>query len=385
MRTSKLPAPVLDVALAVALGLVVQAQVWWGVNLGGHTGIAGPKLLIAGLFLLIGFPLVFRRDAPLAVAVAMFVAVVAQAVISQSAAEGVGLALTLLVTMYSLGAYATRRAGVVGLALMAVTLTVSIILDPLVRTPAERWSAAFFTLFPLLAWAIGVGVRGWRHGRQLERDAARIAETQAEALADERSRIARELHDVIAHHLSVVVLQSVAAQGVLADDPERARTPLAEIERNGRASLTEMRRMLEVIRADDAAPVEPQPAATDVAALAEGARHAGLPVTLQVEGDPPTDSPSLSLTVYRIVQEALTNALKHSGGAATRVNVVYASDRAEIEVVDDGHTHPVGSVGGHGLLGMAERVAIFNGRIETGRGPTGGFRVFAVLPYPESG
>jgi signal transduction histidine kinase len=227
------------------------------------------------------------------------------------------------------------------------------------------------------AWLTGKWMQ-----RRRERARALIAEREDKArtaLREERLRIARELHDVLAHAVSVIVLQARGAQHALADHPEEAREAIEAIERTASQALAEMRRLLTVLREDDAAALAPQPSLAQLEHLASDVRAAGLPVELQVEGRPRELPPGADLCAYRIVQEALTNALKHAGPATARVVVRYRADALELEVGDTGQGGN-GDLVGLGLAGMRERVAMFGGQLESGAGPDGGYFVKARLP-----
>jgi signal transduction histidine kinase len=228
-----------------------------------------------------------------------------------------------------------------------------------------------------------------RSRREAVAQAARTAaaERQAErAVADERARMARELHDIVSHNLSVVVLQAAGAQAAGGTD---TGPTLQKIERSGRQALVEMRRLLGVLRQPDepaAGPeLSPQPGLAELAALAEGVRAAGLPVVLVIDGDPDGLPAAVDISAYRIVQEALTNVLKHAGRASAQVSVRCGADEVFIEVTDDGAgPQPAGPAGGgHGLAGMRERVALFGGELAAGPEPGGGFAVRARLPLGE--
>jgi signal transduction histidine kinase len=228
-----------------------------------------------------------------------------------------------------------------------------------------------------------------RHGsreRALEAHAAALEREREEkvriAAAEERARIARELHDVVAHSVSVMVVQVGAARGILDTEPETARDSLLSAERSGRQALAEMRRMLGILRQRaDGDGLAPQPGLARVDGLLERARAAGLEVELRTEGDPRPLPPGLDLAAYRIVQEGLTNAVKHAGPASARVVVRYGPDRLDIEVRDDGRG-PVERSGdpGHGVVGMRERVALYGGTLDIGAAEGGGFAVRACLP-----
>jgi signal transduction histidine kinase len=214
----------------------------------------------------------------------------------------------------------------------------------------------------------------------LERERERGAEL---AVLEERAKIARELHDVVAHGLSVIALQAGGAETALPDEPERARTPLRAIRREAEEALAEMRRALGLLRPGDAAPeMAPQPGLAQLPALVERARAAGMPVTLHVDGHPRPVDPGLELSAYRIVQEALANVHKHAGGAPASVRVAWSGHALVLRVRDTGMRTPgrAEDADGHGLIGMRERVRAHGGEFSAGRVPGGGFEVTAELP-----
>jgi len=215
---------------------------------------------------------------------------------------------------------------------------------------------------------------------------ARVAERERdvasrEAVVDERARIARELHDAIAHNVSMMVVQAGAERRVLEGTSNSTREVLETIEGIGRGALTEMRRLVGMLRSDTKDELAPQPGLSDLPMLVTQVREAGLPVELHVVGGPRDLPVGIELSAYRIVQEALTNALKHAGEAHASVQVRYGADSLELEVVDDGlgGQAPVAG-GGHGLAGMRERVALYGGRLDAGRRASGGFAVRVLLP-----
>ena len=249
----------------------------------------------------------------------------------------------------------------------------------------------------------GLWLAGWiagsvfrirrRHTAAVERRAAVLeqgSEARArEAVADERTRITRELHDIIGHTLNLIVVQAGAARAVFKSRPDQALESLDSIEITARQSLSDMERMLGILRPPgaEAAPYDPQPGLEQVDRLAEQFTDAGLPVEVNVAGEPHKLPKSLDLSGYRIVQEALTNALKHAGPARARVAISYLADKLELDIVDDGQGpgddgHNAG--GGRGLIGMRERVSLFGGELEVGPAAEGGFRVHASLPLEES-
>jgi signal transduction histidine kinase len=202
-----------------------------------------------------------------------------------------------------------------------------------------------------------------------------------EAVADERARIARELHDVVAHDVSVMVVQAQGADRILEGAQPEVRAALAAIETTGREAIDEMRRLLGILRrTDEELTLAPQPSLTELDALVAGVREAGLAVELEVVGDPIALAPGVDLSAYRIVQEALTNALKHAGPARARVIVRYSDDAVELEVSDDGPGGVDAPGTGHGLVGMRERVALYGGDLEAGSRREGGWALRARLP-----
>ena len=222
-----------------------------------------------------------------------------------------------------------------------------------------------------------------------ERDATRhaMAETQRDqVIMEERARIARELHDVVAHHVSVIAVQAETARLTTPDMPDEGKERLAAIGQTARDSLTELRRLLGVLRADGSSEAarSPQPGLGRLADLIDSARTAGTPVRLTLEGDVTPLAPGVDLTAYRIVQEALTNARRHAPGASVDVTLGYEENALRLRVSDDGPGPPAADTSGHGLLGMQERAAMVGGRLTTGPGDGGGFVVEAELPLSRS-
>jgi len=263
----------------------------------------------------------------------------------------------------------------------------------LLTAPALSWRSALIMWASLsVVWVVAVVIRLYRGSiERAERRAALFAadrEARArEAVAEERSRLARELHDSVGHALNVVVLHAGAAQRVVETKPELAREALGSIETAGRQALADIERMLGILRApDDAAELDAAPGLGQLERLCAQVREAGLPVVLIVEGEARALPASLDLTAYRIVQEALTNTLKHAGKTRAAVTVRYEQGALAIEVVDDGRGVSAGVAGGgRGLVGMGERVATFRGELEAGTRAEGGFAVRARLPLPKEG
>ncbi len=205
------------------------------------------------------------------------------------------------------------------------------------------------------------------------------------AVADERLRIAQELHDVVAHSMGVIAVQAGVGAHVIDRDPAEAKRSLEAIAGTSRSTLTEIRRLLGVLRDDGAAAYQPAPGLADLDRLVADLGDAGLPVTVRVEGASGDVPPGVDLTAYRIVQEALTNVLKHAGPARAAVTVTYEPDAVRLRITDDGRgVNGATSEGGHGLLGMRERVGVYGGSLSAGPRTGGGFTVVAELPYREA-
>jgi signal transduction histidine kinase len=383
----RIPPRALDVAFAVgSAALTVSVLTGNGVAAASDETIAGSRWWAAPLMLLPSLALLERRRHPLATTVGVWVPIALHALFTGMGAEGLFIVLPAWVSLYALAAYGSRRQLLLGLAVAAVSLFVHDWYDPRAwRAGAEAaWSAAWWDLLLFLPALAGGVVAGSRRARVLAAEKA-LAEAEARAaVAEERARIARELHDVVTHHVNLVVLQAVAASGLLDRDPERVREPLQVIERSGREALEEMRRLLGVLREEDAdRPLAPQPGLDDVDRLVESARGSGLDVGIAVSGTPRPLPAGLALTAYRIVQEALTNAARHAAGATVGVSLRYEPEALDVAVVDDGGREVTGARtdgGGRGLLGMRERVAVYAGTLEAGPAAECGYAVHARLP-----
>jgi signal transduction histidine kinase len=287
---------------------------------------------------------------------------------------------------YSVGCYAGRARAWAGLAVIAAAIAVHDAFDADIRTAQDVGEASYWWLVVATTWLVGRYVGSRRRAREAAELARRKdeqrARAEAEAVTAERLRIANELHDVVAHSVSVVALQAGAALELLERSPERAREPLEVIERTARDALAEMGALVGFLRQGDE-PASAQPGLAELPALAARAQAAGLHVEVCDRGPVGPLPPGIELAAYRIVQEALTNALKHAGpGSRVHVAVVAARDELVVTVRDDGQGHATdAAVGrGHGLVGMRERTALYGGDLDAGPAADGGFVVEARLP-----
>ncbi|HET7012480.1 MAG TPA: sensor histidine kinase [Streptosporangiaceae bacterium] len=362
-----------DAGIAIAGAVLTAVAAWDPAGLAGPK-VVGPPWLLVLLPLLMGAALVFRRRTPLVMWIGIWAGITLQNLITRHPPQGLEFFFVLLAGGYALGAHASLRRGAAGLAVTALVMAL-----------ISRLGGVGMGLAPLpvlVFWLAGVFVRVRRRTAELaERNAAlqRQAEQAAEA---ERTRIARELHDIVAHHLSVIVLQAAGTRAS-GKDPDAA---LEKIETSGRQALAETRRLLGVLRGSGAeAGLGPQPGIGELAALTASVREAGLPVSLAISGDRTLLPAAVDVSVYRIVQEALTNVLKHAGRSRANVTIGCADSAVTIEVTDDGTTDSRDQVpaGGLGLAGMRERAAIFGGELHAGPRPGGGFAVHARLPLDD--
>jgi len=372
-----------DVALTALVMLVSVGQ-----SLAAEHGVRQPTSVAAILLALaMSLPLAWRRRSPLLVLGAVEAALAVRLVAVQPDLRSGGLPLA--VAIYTVATLRPRgvsfRAAALVTAINAAVVTGEYV--------AGNWSGIGDIVVGAVlcagSWALGdnIGTRRAYLAGLVERAARLEREREIateQAALEERTRIARELHDVVAHHVSAIAVQAGAAEEIAERDPRRAREVLATIQATSRQALAEMRALVGVLQEEPGAALAPQPHLADVEQLAAQSRAAGLDVRLRVEGEPRALPEALDLSAYRIVQEALTNTLKHAGAARVDVTVRYGQDSVELVVEDDGRAsqdaaEPLPGAG-RGLVGMRERVALFQGRLELGRAPTGGFRVHAVLP-----
>jgi signal transduction histidine kinase len=348
-------------------------------------GFAVP-VLAAIVTLFTTVPIAVRRYRPLA---ALAVTVTAETVLLIFR-PGAGAPLGVIVALYTVAAYCERRVSIRAAALAALPITVAVIVNNGAHTGQVIPELAVFAI----AWVVGDNIRTRRaYLAELEARAARLEREREDkadrAVIDERARIARELHDVIAHNVSVMVVQAAAGEDVFDEDPGKARESLAAVASTGRAALTELRRLLGVIRAEDDRgdpAYAPQPGVERIDELIGQVRETGLPVELSVLGEARPLPEGVGLCAYRIVQEALTNTLKHADASTAQVHLRYVADALELQVLDDGRgaTSLNGETDGQGLIGMRERVALFGGELTAGPRSGRGYEVRARLPLEET-
>jgi signal transduction histidine kinase len=328
-------------------------------------------------------PLLARRRFPVGALLAVGVAVASSSFVDGRLQPDafvsflVGLAVCVLFGMRpGLSVSAAGLAFVMGVAAI-VTHN-----DPKGKIGDFVWTFVTFTIAWIVGFAVGGKFREVDEAKERAARAEREREEQARlAVSEERARIARELHDVVGHSVSVMTVQASAVRRLLEPDQDKEREALLVVEQTGREALAEMRRMVGVLRRPEEAPaLAPQPTLEQLERLIEKAREAGLPVELRVEGEPVQLSAGADLTAYRLVQEGLTNALKHARAAHAEVLVRYSDGHVELTVSDDGPGGGDGDKGGHGLVGMRERVSVYGGELEAGPRPEGGYRLRARLP-----
>jgi len=372
---------VLDGALALGLAGVAVAEIW--VPFTSVMG-EGPRQLSTVVSVLTCLGLMFRRVWPLLTAVVVISTWPIIFLIDPILVLFWGQFVPMVVALYSVARHAHGRRVFVGAVVGGATLLVFDLRVEVLQSPGEL---IFHWMVFTIAWCVGYGLRLMERRAQesmqraIDIEVASAERTMA-AIVDERTRIARELHDVVAHSMSMMVVQAGAAEQVVDDDPTYTRKALETIRATGTDALAEMRRVVAMLRDDDETGERaPQPGMDGLPTLVEEARTGGLDAALVVEGQSRTLPVGLDLAVYRIIQEALTNVRRHASASTVSVALRYGPDSLELEVRDDGAgTDPSAEVAGHGLIGMRERAALYGGRLETATEVGAGFTVRATLP-----
>ncbi len=368
-----------DRLVAAVLLVEIELQVWLD-------GAIHARVFAAAAGVLLALAVAVRRRWPQSGILVVLALMSERMLFGHPAGLGnsAGVSVAFLLLFYGLGAFAPGRRSLWTLA-AAVVITLANAWTKPGGGPSSVVPMELFAV--LLPYVLGRMMRKRADRERAARGAAEqldaARDSRARAAADgERARIAREIHDVIAHSVSVMVIQAGGARLVMGDEPERAEESLRSVERAGREALAEMRRLLGILGDGDLRALAPQPGLANIAPLLAHARTAGVSADLHVDGDPTPVPPALDLCAYRIVQEALTNTIKHAAPASASVKVRWEGSALELEIADDGRRGRAvnGTTGGHGITGMRERVALHSGTLETGARPEGGFTVLARLP-----
>jgi signal transduction histidine kinase len=368
-RGRRMPPLLLDAVLAtvfVAVGFATTAN--------PDPGYEPRDGLLVALVLVATVPYYARRLAPVPV---FLVSLTAAVVLYVEDYDPGALSFVVLTGAYTVAAYRPPREVVLAAAYMYASFVMMLLSDS-----AAFGAAEFATSIPMFGTSL---LLGWTtQARRLRAEALERDQGEAalRAAADERLRIAQELHDVIGHSLGVIAVQAGVGAHLIDTDPAEAKRALEHISRTSRASLSEVRQLLGLVRAGNgAASYAPTPGLADLPRLADDVTKSGLQVELAVAEDARDIPPGVELAAYRIVQEALTNVGKHAGASRATVHLTVDGGTLHVDVADDGDGPSPTKVDGHGLIGMRERVAVYGGVLDAGRGVDGGFRVHASLPY----
>jgi signal transduction histidine kinase len=369
-----------DALLVVALGLGIAVVVG---SQGDKQGPTGPLWFDVLYAVGIVVPLFFRRRFPFGAPAATGVVFAASSFVDDRVTPSNFIGVLVAMSSFVLfGLLRDRTQAIAGLALGIGVTAIVAHNDPRGGVGNFVFTSVVFSV----CWGIGFGLGRKFHEAEEAKD--RLARADRErverarlAVADERTRIARELHDVVGHSVSVMTVQASAARRLLKPHQVKEREALLVVEQTGREALAEMRKMVGVLRRPEEAPaLAPQPSLEYLDKLIAHTREAGLPVELRVEGTPEPLAASVDLTAYRLVQEGLTNAIKHARAQHAEVLVRYGDGHVELTVTDDGTGDGGGESGGHGLVGMRERVSVYGGELEAGPLAAGGYRLHARLP-----
>jgi signal transduction histidine kinase len=369
-----------DALIVAGTGISVAGAV---VGQGRKNGPEGPMWLDILLALIIAPPLLFRRRFPFGAPLAVGAGVVIASFADNSLVPFDFIAfLAGCSAVFLLAQLRDPRQAVAGLAMAVGVEAIVVRNDPRGQIGQFVFVSLIFTIVWVVGFSLGRKFAEADEARERAARAEREREQRARAaVAEERARIARELHDVVGHSVSVMTVQASGVRRLLRPDQEREREALLVVERTGREALAEMRRMVGVLRRPEEAPaLAPQPSLEHLDRLVEQAREAGLPVDLRLEGEALELPAGVDLTAYRLVQEGLTNAIKHSGATRAEVVVHYGAGEIEVLVNDNGNGVGNGGGGGHGLVGMRERVSVYGGELDAGPQPGGGYRLRARLP-----
>jgi signal transduction histidine kinase len=368
-----------DVLLAGVLGLAMLTEMLlWD---------RGDKTPAVVLVVLASTGLAVRRTQPIPAFIVCWLGLMGAVYFMPGFDNGSSVFVVIyFLSLFSLGAHTHGREVVASVLLVLIGVVVFVVGDS--DGPVVLGDVVFATVFVGGPWATGLALR-LRRDLAVANERLRVEQEERtrRAIAEERSTIARELHDVVAHAISVTVLQSRGARRLLGRDEEKVRKALDAIEHTNTQALGDMRRLLAILRdtegeAGDDATTAPQPSLSRLDDLLDDVRGSGLPVEVTAAGDNLDVPPGVDLSAYRIIQEALTNVLKHAGPTTARVELTYGEEDLTLRVTDDGRAEPTSNGRrGHGLVGIRERVAVVGGEVEAGPRDGGGFEVRARLPY----
>ena len=372
-----------DVMLAVGLAVAGQLDLRYNLDNSTHYG---PDFAAAVVVAVATLSLAWRRRWPFGVLCLVAAAVAGPELFGTLTFTLWGHFVPLLVAAYTVARWCSGRVAAIGAGIVGITIAVVLLQVP---STGSAGNVPFAIVPAAVVMIVGRVLRRGHEGATALAARARRLELEHEAevtaaLALERSRIARELHDVVAHCVSVMVVQAGVAEALLDRSPEESREPLRAVQETGREAIAELTRMLGLLRGGSGESPDrlaPQPGVDQLPELVERLSASGLDVRLSSTGKPRSLPPGMDLTVFRIAQEALTNVLKHAGsGARAQLRLCYGPRSVELEVLDDGAATPSAVTSGHGLIGMTERASVFGGCLDAGPRPEGGFRVFASLP-----
>jgi signal transduction histidine kinase len=378
-RRTLLSAPIGDVVLALALAAFAFADTFFIDTLAGLDQWRGPRSVNAVVVPLAALALAWRRRYPLMVLVVVCVAVDALGFVYGSTQASVTV-FTLAIAVYTATAYGSSLPVAIGVTAVGVFLRDAY--DPAIHSFGERiWDWLFVGMFIGIGYGTRLRQLRLRASEHSAREAEREQAARAEAAADqERQRIARELHDIVSHSLGLLVFQAGVGEQFVDSDPDKAREAFQSIRVAGLEAVGEMGTILGLIRGDRKSGREPQPRAVDIETLVRRARDTGVTVEFGVHGTAPVLPAAVDLSMYRIAQEGLTNAIKHAPSAPVRVDVHYRDESVAVEIVNGRGTTVMAGGNGRGLIGLRERIAIFGGRLEIGPATDGGWRLAATLP-----
>ncbi len=369
--------PPADIVIACAMSVWVVLEV---IFLDGP-GTA-PVRLLAGLAMTV--PLVWRRIRPLEVLAVVICVLLVRSLAGSESEQGASFFVSVLIATFSVSAYSTSQRTALAAGLFAVVGCAASL--QLGFAASESSQPKIEDMLIIAMFVTGAWIAGWvlnRRVAQSDRLLKESDEMTREAVVDERARIARELHDIVAHSISVISIQAGAAEQYLERDSGKARRHLEAVQSSAHDALNEMRRLTGVLREDEPG-YRPQPGLSRLEDLAEAAREGGLQVEIVERGERPELPPGIDLAVYRIIQESLTNARKHAGRVSATVTIAHRDDQIDVRVENSAGPGGEGGGSGHGLVGMRERVRVYGGTMKTGATEQGGYLVSARLPLGDA-